>query len=273
MLCSLAGKTSVGMKSLGAPKGLYAGLGRPKSMVTRNAEEYLEALYKLTLDKKVASTTEISKTLKIAPASVTEMFKKLDDKSYVNYSPYAGTSLTNKGLKIAEKITRKHRLLERFLHDILKLGKDMVHKQACEMEHSLSDQAEEALCRFLKYPDRCPDDGKTIPPCDLNLSSCKECLEIHGKGLEEIGRRQENLVSTCDLKEHDLGKVSFVRGDHKVLQRLLDMGLTPGTRLSVVRVAPLNGPIEVAVRGSKLALGRDIASNVFVEIVKKPQDV
>ena len=177
------------MKSLGAPKGLYAGLGRPKSMVTRNAEEYLEALYKLTLDKKVASTTEISKTLKIAPASVTEMLKKLDDKSYVNYSPYAGTSLTNKGLKIAEKITRKHRLLERFLHDILKLGKDMVHKQACEMEHSLSDQAEEALCRFLKYPDRCPDDGKTIPPCDLNLSSCKECLEIHGKGLEEIGRR------------------------------------------------------------------------------------
>jgi len=238
-------------------------------MVSRNVEEYLEALYKLTLGKKTASTTEISKTLKIAPASATEMLKKLD-KSYVRYSPYAGTTLTNKGLKIAEKITRKHRLLERFLHDILKIEKDTVHRQACEMEHSLSDQAEEALCRFLKYPDKCPDDAKTIPPCDLKLSSCEECLQIHRKGLEEIGRREENLVSTCDLKEHDLGKVSFIRGDHKVLQRLLDMGLTPGTRLSVVRVAPLNGPIEVGVRGSRLALGRDIASNVFVEIIRRP---
>lgn len=238
-------------------------------MVSRNVEEYLEALYKLTLGKKTASTTEISKTLKIAPASATEMLKKLD-KSYVRYSPYAGTTLTNKGLKIAEKITRKHRLLERFLHDILKIEKDAVHRQACEMEHSLSDQAEEALCRFLKYPDKCPDDAKTIPPCDLKLSSCEECLQIHRKGLEEIGRREENLVSTCDLKEHDLGKVSFIRGDHKVLQRLLDMGLTPGTRLSVVRVAPLNGPIEVGVRGSRLALGRDIASNVFVEIIRRP---
>ena len=256
------------------PKALYDDLGIPKFgkvMVSRNVEEYLEALYKLTLRKKTASTTEISKELKIAPASVTEMLKKLDDKSYVKYSPYAGTTLANKGLKIAEKITRKHRLLERFLHDILKIGKDTVHKQACEMEHSLSDQAEEALCRFLKYPDKCPDDAKTIPPCDLKLSSCEECLQIHRKGLEEIGRREENLVSTCDLKEHELGKVSFIRGDHKVLQRLLDMGLTPGTRLNVVRVAPLNGPIEVGVRGSRLALGRDIASNVFVEIIRKPQ--
>ncbi len=238
-------------------------------MVSRNVEEYLEALYKLTLDDKRASTTEISKTLKVAPASVTEMLKKLDSRSYVKYSPYEGTTLTNKGLKIAEKITRKHRLLERFLHDVLRIGKEMVHKQACEMEHALSDEAEEALCRLMKYPDKCPDDAKTIPPCDLKLSSCEECLQIHKKGFEEIGKRQENLISTSDMKEHDLGKISFIRGDYKILQRLVDMGLTPGTRLDVVRVAPLNGPIEVSVRGSKLALGRDIASNVFVERVRK----
>jgi organic radical activating enzyme len=57
-----------------------------------------------------------------------EMLKKLDDKSYVKYSPYGGTTLTNRGLKIAEKITRKHRLLERFLHDILRIpeGKKLI---------------------------------------------------------------------------------------------------------------------------------------------------
>jgi len=234
----------------------------------RSAEEYLEALYTLTSKGKIASTTEISEHLKIAPASVTEMLKKLADKGYVKYSPYRGATLTDEGLKIAEKMTRKHRLLERFLYDVLKIGKDMVHKQACEMEHSLSDEAEEALCRFLKHPDRCPDDSKVIPPCSLQFSSCAECLERHREGLGEVGKRRQNLVSVRDLKEHDLGKIALIRGDHKVLQRLLDMGLTPGTRISIVKVAPLNGPIQIAVRGSKLALGHDIVSNVFVEIVK-----
>jgi len=248
----------------------------------RSTEEYLEALYTLTRNGKLASTKEISEYLKIAPSSVTEMLKKLADKGYVNYSPYRGITLTDEGFKIAEKMARRHRLLERFLYDILKIRKDLVHRQACEMEHSLSDETEESLCRFLKHPDKCPDDDKVIPPCDLPFSSCEECIQWHrraerhghrqrhrhGKGLEEVGRREENLVSISALREHDLGKVAFIRGDHKVLQRLLDMGLTPGTTVGVVRVAPLNGPIEVAVRGSKLALGHDVASNVFVEIAK-----
>jgi len=54
-----------------------------------------------------------------------------------------------------------------------------------------------------------------------------------------------------------------------VLQRLLDMGLTPGTRIKVVKIAPMDGPVEVLVRGSKLALGRDIACNVFVEVERE----
>lgn len=136
------------------------------------------------------------------------------------------------------------------------------------MEHSLSDEAEKALCQFLKHPNKCPDDDKIIPPCDLQFSTCEECLEKQREDLEEVGKRKENLVSISDLREHDLGKVAFIRGDHKVLQRLLDMGLTPGTSVSIVRVAPLKGPIEVAVRGSKLALGKDIASNVFVELLR-----
>jgi DtxR family Mn-dependent transcriptional regulator len=47
------------------------------------------------------------------------------------------------------------------------------------------------------------------------------------------------------------------------------MGLTPGTGISVVRVAPLKGPIEIGVRGAKIALGQDIASNVFVDLLQK----
>jgi len=241
--------------------------------MSASTEEYLEALYNLTQDGKSASTTEISKRLKIAPASVTEMLRKLADSGYVNYSPYQGVTLTSKGFEVAQKMTRKHRLLERFLHDMLGIGNDKVHKEACAMEHALSDETERALCQTLKSPCKCPDDEKLIPPCDLGFSSCEECREWHGSNLEEAGKRDADVVSVSALKEKQSGTVAFIRGDNKVLRRLLDMGLTPGTRVKINRIAPLKGPVEIAVRGSKLALGDEIACNVFVKRTAERQGV
>ncbi len=234
-------------------------------MEQKSTQDYLKAIYSLTKNGDLVSTTEISKKLDIAPASVTEMLKKLSDDDYIKYEPYKGSILTVKGLREAQKVTRKHRLLERFLADTLHIGKDKVHLQACQMEHALSDEAEESLCRLLKHPDTCSDDGKTIPACDLPFSSCEDCIKLHAQGLEEVGKRHQNLTPIRELKGGKYGKVSFIRGEHKVLQRLLDMGLTPGTRIKVLKAAPMNGPVEVSVRGSKLAIGQDIACNVFVE--------
>lgn len=233
--------------------------------MSANIEEYLEALYVLTQDRKTATTTEISHHLKITPASVTEMLKKLAERGYVNYSPYQGATLTGEGFKIGEKMTRKHRLLERFLYDILKIRKDRVHEQACKMEHTLSDETEQALCEILKQPDKCPDDQKIIPLCDFQFSSCEECQKWSEESLEKVGKRKTNLVAVSGLKEGDAGRIAFIRGDHKVLRRLLDMGLTPGTKINVTRIAPFRGPVEISVRGSKLVLGRGIVSKVFVE--------
>jgi len=52
-------------------------------------------------------------------------------------------------------------------------------------------------------------------------------------------------------------------------KRLMDMGLTPGTRVTVVKSAPFHGPLEILVRGSRLALGRGMAERIFVEINKE----
>ena len=52
-------------------------------------------------------------------------------------------------------------------------------------------------------------------------------------------------------------------------KRLMDMGLTPGTRVTVVKLCPFHGPVEVAVRGSRLALGRGMAERIFVEREKE----
>ncbi len=238
-------------------------------MEQKSTQDYLKAIYGISKNKDIVSTTEISHRLDITPASVTEMLKKLAEEGYVKYSPYHGSTLTEKGLKEAKKVTRKHRLLETFLSDVLHIGKDKVHVQACKMEHSLSDEAEESLCRFLKHPDTCSDDGKTIPACDLPFSTCEECIKLHNQGLEEVGKRKENLLALSELKVGQSGKIQFIRGGHSVLQRLLDMGLTPSTKITLLKAAPFEGPIEIAVRGSKLAIGRGIAAKVFVDPAAK----
>jgi DtxR family transcriptional regulator, Mn-dependent transcriptional regulator len=242
---------------------------KSESESSKSMQDYLRAIAALSNNGDPVNTTEISRYFNIAPASVSEMLKKMSKKGYLSYSAYHGTMLTLKGQAEAQKITRKHRLLERFLSDVLHIEKAQVHSQACEMEHTLSDEAEESLCRLLKHPDTCSDDGKIIPACDLPFTTCEECIDLHKKGLEEVGRRKQDLKSICSLKSGVNAKVSFIRGEHRTLQRLLDMGLTPGTQIKIERVAPLKGPIEVCVRGSKVALGQDIAANVFVESVPK----
>jgi DtxR family transcriptional regulator, Mn-dependent transcriptional regulator len=227
-------------------------------------QEYLEALYTLTLNGRTAGTSEISKKLDISPSSVTEMLKKLADMGYINYSRYQGVTLSPRGFELAEKMTRKHRLLERFLHDVLRIGNDKVHQEACEMEHALSDSTERAICQTLKSPDKCPDDEKIIPACNLSFASCAECQKW-GDDPENISPRRTNLVSLAELREQQEAPIAFIRGDKKALHRLTELGLTPGTKIKVSRIAPLKGPVEIVVRGSRLALGDEIACNVFVE--------
>mgnify|MGYP005847994697 FL=1 len=232
--------------------------------LSENIEEYLETIYRLSESRKPVTTTDISREMKIAPASVTQMLKKLDSNGYVKYSPYRGAVLTNRGYRIARKITRKHRLLERFLHDVLGIKRERIHRQACEMEHSLSDDAERALCHLLNMPGECPDE-KPIPSCEFKFRTCDECIEMKEADIEEIGCRDENLKSLTEMNESQRGNVSFIRGDYRVVRRLMDMGITIGAPLTLIKRAPLRGPVEVEIRGSRVALGRDIADNVFIE--------
>ena len=68
-----------------------------------------------------------------------------------------------------------------------------------------------------------------------------------------------------DLGPQEKGTIAFIRGDCRVVQRLSDLGLTLGTTVSVTRKAPMNGPVEVFVRRTKLAIDHSIAENIFVD--------
>ena len=85
------------------------------------------------------------------------------------------------------------------------------------------------------------------------------------RGLKELKGRVEETSTLADLREGEKGVVAFALGGHGLVRRLSEMGLTPGTEVTVVRSAPLRGPVEVKVRGVSLALGRGVASKIFVK--------
>jgi DtxR family Mn-dependent transcriptional regulator len=193
------------------------------------------------------------------------MVKRLSDEGLVLYKPYKGVLLTGMGLALAEKVVRKHRLLECFLHDILKLPKKRVHEEACKLEHSISDDAAAALCDIMNKPLTCPDDENIIPPCPLDVEDCEKCNEARDKRGEEFPL----LIRLSNLKPGESANVAFVRGGRSSCQRIMDMGLTPGTRVKIINAAPFKGPIEVSVRDTSLVLGRRLANHVFVYMDEK----
>ena len=143
-------------------------------MAQEQVKEYLEAIYDIAGKNSTAKTTAIAKCLKVTPASVTEALQSLAEKNLVNYEPYQGATLTESGRMIAEKIKRRHRLLEVFLTDVLRINREKVHDQACRMEHTLSEETECALCKMLDAPSRCPH-GSPIGPCDKGITNCADC--------------------------------------------------------------------------------------------------
>lgn len=230
--------------------------------ISENIEEYLEVLYKFGSKDSYVSTTTLSKELGIAPGSVTQMLKKLENIGYIEYVPYKGANLTDDGIKIAQKITRKHRILERFLKDILKIKDENLHAQACEMEHVLSDEAERAICHMLEHPDTCPDDH-LIPACSFDFSNCDDCKNDHSD-IDDIGERDFNLLSISQLSSGEVGEILFIRGGDSSLANAMNLGLNIGSKIEIADSENQNY-FNVYLDDSLVQLSRDLADNIFLK--------
>lgn len=211
-------------------------------MLSESEEEYLEEIYTLKESKEKPSISRISEAMGVSKASASEMVKRLGEKKLLMHKKYGEIELTEKGLGIARGIKRKHRLLESLLNF---LGKKDVHDEACRLEHGISEESTDAICRLLGAPDRCPDDGKEIPKCGKD---CEECLK---KTLADIPPGNE---------------VRIVRAEcgRKASMRLSELGLVTGERVKVINRMP-HGPIEVEVKGTKVAVGNGLAKKIVVE--------
>jgi Fe2+ transport system protein FeoA len=129
------------------------------------------------------------------------------------------------------------------------------------MEHSLSDEVTAALCKALDNPETCPD-NLPIPHCSLGIDDCEQCEEARSKIIEETPL----TTQLSRLHPGEEGTVAFIHSGVQSGKRLQDMGLTPGTHIEMVNAAPFQGPIEIEVRGTSLALGRGLASHVYIHV-------
>lgn len=207
-------------------------------MITGNQEDYLINILRLSEKGGVVKTSGLSKFMGVSPASVSEMLKILAEQGLVNYRKYKGVSLTEKGSEHARGIKRKHKIMERFLMDVLDVSDIEAHEEACKMEHVLSDGSADKLSRIVNVQG------------DLGDS---DHVKAQTLSLDRMETGGEGVIS--HLKCDDSAKI----------RRLLSIGFVPGRKVRLDNRLSSKGPIIASVGGSSIALDMDLASLVFVE--------
>jgi DtxR family Mn-dependent transcriptional regulator len=198
--------------------------------MTVSEEDYLKAIYEIIKTKKIARTREIARKMGVSDASASEMIVKLRKKGLVIHRPHKGLMLTKKGKINAKDVVKKHEVIERFLSDVLKIRKD-VHEEAERLEHVISKAS--------------------LKKMNSLSTICK------GK-----------ILRLSEIDSYQIVKVALIKIDtDEILDRLNAIGIVPGTKIEVIR-GMVRGPMIIKVKGSKIAIGDDIASRIFVEVMK-----
>lgn len=216
-----------------------------KTVISHAMEDYLKAIYKLLEIDGVVTTSALADDMGVAPASVTNMCKKLADLNLLEYERYQGVKFTPAGEKLALEIVRHHRLIELYLAQALGVPWDQVHEEAERLEHVISEDLEERMAAALGDPKFDPH-GAPIPSRAGNI-------------------RQQKGGRLVDMEAGDaLVVVEVDDQDPELLRYLGEMGIFPGTDLQIVAYAPFNGPLTLSVGGEQHNLGYQAAKSILV---------
>ena len=150
---------------------------------------------------QIVRNGEVAASMKVSPASATEMIQRLSGKGYLNYERYKGARLTASGLALGRTMKRRHRLLEVLLVEVLQFQGD-VHEAACRMEHAVDEELEWTLDELLGRPEVDPS-GRPIPPPENRHSPFPKQPLVQASALGN-GQRGEILVIASTPENSDL---------------------------------------------------------------------
>lgn len=222
---------------------------------SRQMEEYLEAMGRLEERNEPVTTSALARECKVSAPSATQMLQKMSELNLVDYTPRGRVTLTPAGRRGAASVMRRHRLWERFLHDVLGLRWDSVHEEACRLEHATSAHVEQQLAKRLAEYSTCPH-GHPIPPAGAELPQRESGLPLSelpaGRSARVVWAREE---------------------DGALLRQLEEMGLRPGVTVLREAASPETGSdsdsaapsLRVRVGGSLREVNPEIARQVLVE--------
>jgi DtxR family Mn-dependent transcriptional regulator len=217
-------------------------------------EEYIETIYFLAFPvgeyrpmTKGSPTlaVRVADMLGVSRASAGEMLKRLEIDGLVERGEHKEAILTPKGREVAERVVRRHRIIERLLTDFMGYTAAEAHEQADLLGDTFTDEMIERIAAQLGNPERCPHGW----PVDTDVEQA-ENPELEPLADLEPGTRAEIVR----LAEHD--------GD--LLHWYYDEGLVPGTRIELREAEAADGGLRVRVNGDEQAIGEKAAAGLFV---------
>jgi DtxR family Mn-dependent transcriptional regulator len=158
--------------------------------------------------------------------------------------------LTDKGNKFAKGLIRRHRLAERLFTDVFDLSGDIVHEDACKMEHILSEELTDSVCTFLGHPPTCPH-GKPIPR--------GECCKKYRVDVQPV------VVRLLDFEVGQRGKILFITPSEAArISRLSSIGIIPGAVIKLIQKMP---SVVLQIDETTIAIDPELAGEIFVKKV------
>lgn len=217
---------------------------------TRREHEALKAIYRATTDGGVALTGDIAHALGLTPGTVTATVKHLADRELVLHTPYHGVELTDTGRRAAVRAIRRHRIVERFLSDMLGYPWVDASRLAATFEYELPDEVEERLYVALHRPQSCPH-GFPIPAAEVDTVP--------------------QLPPLTSLEPGDTAVVAVPGStEADVVAFLETLGLRPGVAVEVAEKHPFDGPVVLRVDGIDRTVSHKLAQQIFVNVTAAP---
>lgn len=214
--------------------------------LTQPVEDYLKAIYELQRRGSAATTTDLAAHLRVAPASVTGMVRRLAEQGLLTHEPYHGVQLTEQGRRGALRTLRRHRVIEAYLVQALGFGWDEVHDEAERLEHAASDDLIDRMARAIGEP--------TVDPHGAPIPSREGAVV------------ETSYVPLVQLEVGVNARIMRVADeDPDLLRHLADLTLTPGCTVVVLEQAPFGGPIKLQAHGRPIVIGPALAERLLVQ--------
>ncbi|MBI2525346.1 MAG: metal-dependent transcriptional regulator [Candidatus Rokubacteria bacterium] len=210
-------------------------------------QDYLGAIYDLTGGDKPVIGARLARHMHVSAPSITEALRRMQREGYIRLGERKEIRLTAKGRGIAETMARRHRLLERWLTDVLGLDWARAHDEAHRLEHALSPVVEERLAQLLGMPNTCPH-GNPIPGMPVPESH-------HPVPLSQTAVGQRLIVERITEE---------AEADRQLLHFLWHSGIRPGACLTVSEVAPYAGTISVLIEDRTITMGLAASGKIRV---------